>query len=106
VAVTLVVHGELLCATAAPGRGSVRHQAAQGQGGLVEDVSQRNIRYNNLILHGSDNNKQQQSAVTVVIPPAEQPPGCHHLPILGGVRHPTRCVAGYWDVAQAQQHAV
>ena len=73
----------------------------------VEDVSQRNIRYNNLlILHGSDNNKQQQSAVTVVIPPAEQPPGCHHLPILGGVRHPTRCVGGYWDVAQAQQHAV
>jgi hypothetical protein len=39
----------------------------------VEDVSQRNTRYN-LILHGSNNNNRQQPAVTVVMPPlAEQP---------------------------------
>jgi hypothetical protein len=29
----------------------------------VEDVSQRNIHYNNLILHGANNNKQQQLLV-------------------------------------------
>jgi hypothetical protein len=47
----------------------------------VEDVSQRNIRYNNLILHGSSDNKQQQQpTVTIVMPLAEQPPDATTCP--------------------------